>query len=477
MTGSEFICAGLPVLFNVLVAALPRCDIINGVNPKILIVDDEASVRESLQQALSRDFFVFTADSAKKAKEIWRKESLDIVLLDILLPDCSGISILEELRKDFPELPAIMITGTRHVKTAVQAMKLGAHDYITKPFSIKELNDAIHGALKSGMQKNNSIGLFKQAKENIFFENMVGRSRKMLEVYKRVAQVMHNSATVLIQGESGTGKELIAKAIHFHGIRRQKPFVPIHIASLSESLLESELFGHEKGAFTGAIQTKKGTLEEANGGTLFLDEVGEIPLPIQVKLLRVIQEREFRRVGGTKDIKIDVRLITATNKNLLQLVEKGVFREDLYYRISVVPINVPSLRERVEDIPVLAYHFLDKLRKKLNSKVQGFEKDTLELLKKYGWPGNIRELENFIEHLLHTVDQQWILPADVSAYISKEIEVKDTLEGTLSIYERKIIGDALTKSKGIVSKAADILGTTRRVLKYKIDKLKINSDD
>lgn len=466
-----------PILFDVLVAALPRCDIINSVNPKILIVDDEESVRESLQQMLSRDFFVFTADSAKKAKEVWQKESLDIVLLDILLPDCSGISILEELRKDFSELPVIMITGTRHVKTAVCAMKLGAYDYITKPFSVKELNDAISGALKSKTEKDNTVELCKRAREEVFFENIIGRSQKMLEVYKRVAQVMHNSATVLIQGESGTGKELIARAIHFHGTRRQKPFVPIHIASLSESLLESELFGHEKGAFTGAIQAKKGMLEEANGGTLFLDEVGEIPLSIQVKLLRVIQEREFRRVGGTKDVKIDVRLVTATNKNLLQLVEKGAFREDLYYRISVVPINVPSLRERVEDIPILAYHFLDKLRKKSDTKVQGFEKDTLELLKKCGWPGNIRELENLVEHLIHTIDHQWVLPADISAYINKEIEISETLEGTLSIYERKIIGDALTKSKGVVSKAADILGTTRRVLKYKIDKLKINSVD
>lgn len=446
------------------------------MKPKIFIVDDELAVRESLQQLLSRDFFITVADCAKKARSIWRKELFDIVLLDILLPDCSGISLLREFKQDHPDVPVIMITGTRQVKTAVSAMKLGAYDYLTKPFDINELNSAISGALKSREQEVDSVKLFNKAREEVFFGEMIGRSPRMLEAFKRIAQVMNTSTTVLIQGESGTGKELVARAIHFHGIRREKAFIPIHIASLSPNLLESELFGHEKGAFTGAIQTKKGTLEIADGGTVLLDEIGTIPLDVQVKLLRVLQEREFRRVGGTKNIKVNVRFIAATNKDLWELVEKGAFREDLYYRISVVPINVPSLMERADDIPVLAYHFLERFKKNINTPVKGFKKDTMELFKNYRWSGNVRELENLIELLLLTVDHQWISLEDIPIYVHKNelfISQKDTLGATVSIYERRIIEEALRKSKGVVAGAARFLGTTRRVLKYKMDKLNI----
>lgn len=438
------------------------------MNPRILIVDDDLGVRESLQQMLSRDFFIIDADCGQKAREIWQKELFDLALFDLLLPDCSGILLLKEFREKFPETPVIMITGTRQVKTAVEAMKLGAHDYITKPFTAADLISAVNTALKSGIQKTDSVKLCNDAKENIFFGNIIGRSQKMMEVYKRVAQVMHTKATVLIQGESGTGKELIAKAIHYHGIRREKPFIPLHIASLSESLLETELFGHEKGAFTGAIQMKKGMLEMAEGGTLFLDEIGDVPLSVQVKLLRVIQEREFRRVGGTKNIKIDVRFIAATNKNLLELIQNGAFREDLYYRISVVPIPVPSLRDRDEDILLLAHYFLDKLKKDINTPVIGFTKDAQGLFKRYNWPGNVRELENIMEKLLLIIDHPWILPEDVPAYI-REYD-NNNFEKDVFKYERRTIEEALQKSGGIISKAADILGTTRRILKYKIDK-------
>lgn len=445
------------------------------MKPKIFVVDDEAGVRESLQQMLSRDFFVISADCARKAKGIFKRESFDVVLLDILLPDSSGIALLKEFRKEHPDVPVIMITGMRQVKTAVEAMKLGAHDYLTKPFTMDELNTALTGAIHSKMRENEASRLFKQSQEEVFFGSILGRSPKMLEVFKRIAQVMHTSTTVLIQGESGTGKELIAKAIHYHGVRREKPFIPIHIASLSENLLESELFGHEKGAFTGALNTKKGTLEMADGGTVFLDEIGDISPGIQVKLLRFLQEREFRRVGGTKDIKIDVRIITATNKDLWHLVERGEFREDLYYRVSVVPIYVPGLRERLEDIPVLVYHLISKFKKDINTKVKGFTKDSMELLKKYNWPGNVRELENLIEQLLLTVNNQWILPEDIPIYIHRNNMAyqKYTLEGTISEHERRIIEETLEKTNGVIVKAAEMLGTTRRVLKYKIDKLGI----
>jgi two-component system response regulator PilR (NtrC family) len=443
------------------------------VKSKILIIDDEATVRESLQQMLNRDFFVFTADCAREAKLIWQKESFDLVLFDILLPDSSGIELLQEFRKSFSDTPVIMITGTREVRTAVSAMKLGAYDYLTKPFSFDELIAAINGAIKLKQEKENVADLCYVGQDNIFFGDMVGRCQKMLDVFKRIAQLMHTSTTVLIQGESGTGKELIARAIHFHGLRREKQFVPVHIASLSENLLESELFGHEKGSFTGAINAKKGTLEMADGGTLFLDEVGDIPLSIQVKLLRVIQEREFRRVGGTKDIKIDVRFIAATNKDLWSLVQNGKFREDLFYRISVVPLNAPSLRERVEDIPLLAYHFLEKLKRNINKNILGITNKAMEMMEKYKWPGNVREMENVIAQSLHIANNQWIDAEDLPASIQKSCFVSEnteTLEGTMSGYERKIIEDALVKSEGVVGKAADLLGTTRRVLKYKIDK-------
>jgi DNA-binding NtrC family response regulator len=448
------------------------------VKPRVFIVDDEVTVRESLQQMLNRDFLILTADSAKEARKFWQVEQFDLALFDVCLPDASGIDLLQEFRKISPTIPVIMITGTKEVKTAVEAMKLGAYDYLTKPFTFDELKNAIDDALKMKVEKESTTDMTRFLQDNIFFGNIVGRSTKMIDVFRLIAQLMNTQTTVLIQGESGTGKELIARAIHYHGLRRDKQFVPVHIASLSENLLESELFGHEKGAFTGALNSKKGTLEIADGGTLFLDEVGDIPLSVQVKLLRVIQEREFRRVGGTKDIKINVRFIAATNKDLWKLVQRGEFREDLYYRISVVPINVPSLREREEDIPLLVCHFLNKVKVNINSNVQGFTNEAMDLLKKYKWPGNIRELENFIEHILHITGNQWIAPNDIPLSIQRNLDIldcKDTLSGTISVYERRLIEDALTKSEGVVAKAADLLGTTRRILKYKIDKLGIST--
>lgn len=451
---------------------------------RILIVDDESCVRESLRQLLSRDFFVCTAVSGKEATTLCQKDDFDLIILDILLPDCNGVDLLGSLRAEFPEVPVVMITGTRQIKTAVCAMKLGAFDYITKPFVPSELIFIVKRALQIKDQQHETVKWFKRAQEEIFFGNIVGRSPKMIEVFKRIAQVMYTSTTVLIEGETGTGKELIAKAIHFQGTRRNELFVPVHIASLSELLLESELFGHEKGAFTDAVRTKKGTLELADKGTLFLDEVGDIPYSVQVKLLRILQEREFRRVGGTKDIKVDIRLIAATNKCLWDEVEKGAFREDLYYRVNVVSIKVPPLRERVSDIPVLAYHFLEKSRKKMSNKpahqniwsggkVRGFTKDSIELLKSYNWPGNIRELDNLIEQLVLMVDNNWITPKDLPVYIQKGTPPKDSLDKSVSSYEKKLIEDALIKTNGVISRTANLLGTTRRILKYRMDRLNI----
>jgi len=450
------------------------------VKPKLFIVDDEKSVRESLRQLLSRDFFIFTADCARQARRLWAKESFDIVLLDILLPDCSGITLLEEFRKTNSTVPVIMITGTRQVKTAVSAMKLGAYDYLTKPFNPKELFNAVGGALQTRQQEEKAMLLSRQVKEEVFFGEIIGRSPRMLNVYKRIAQVMNRGTTVLILGESGTGKELIARAIHYHGIRRQQPFVPVHIASLSQYLIESELFGHQRGAFTGAVGMRKGPFETASGGTVFLDEIGDIPLGIQAKLLRVLQEREIKRVGGTECIKVNVRFIGATNRDLTQLISKGKFREDLYYRISVVPVNVPPLRERKGDIQQLAHHFIEKISKAGNipCRIKGFTKESVDLLGNYYWPGNVRELENAVEQIMITADHQWILPEDLPLRIhrnERRLQGANKLEKIILSHERQMIEDALEKNGGVVTRAAATLGTSRRVLKYKIDKLKITS--
>ena len=449
------------------------------MKPKILILDDEASVRESLQQLLSRDFVVATADSADCASRLWLEEKFDLLLLDILLQENSGLSILKDAKKLYPDLPVIMITGTKEIKTAVEAMKAGAYDYLTKPFNVEELRSSINGALKPKIKYNGDKSANTAPSEEVFFGTMVGRSPVIMDVFKRITQVMNTHATVLIQGESGTGKELVARAIHYNGMRKERPFIPVHIASLSGSLIESELFGHEKGAFTGAIQAKKGTIEIADGGTLFLDEIGDIPIPIQVKLLRVLQEREVRRVGSIKDKKVDVRFIAATNKDIGKMVENGVFREDLYYRISVVPIKIPSLRERIEDIPALVNHFVEKFRKnKGPSAVKGFDRETIEVLKNYYWPGNVRELENLVERLIFTCDVPYILPDNLPRYIlTNEMICRepDSLEETISAHERKIIEEALLRNDWVVAKAANSLGTTRRILRYKMDKLGISN--
>jgi len=441
--------------------------------PKILIVDDEFSVRKSLQESLSKDFFVTVSSCGKDAEALWQKDVFDIILLDIILPDSNGINLLKKIKRDFPETNVIMITAARQIKTAVNAMKLGAFDYISKPFDQQELRAVIDKSLQIQNRQYEAVKLLKRAQDEMLFGAIVGRSRKMIDVFKKIAQVMYTGSTVLIQGETGTGKELVARAIHFQGIRREHPFIPVHIGSLSSTLLESELFGYEKGAFTGAVSKKQGQIEIADKGTLFLDEIADIPLSAQVKLLRVLQEREFMRIGGTRDIKVDVRFIAATNEDLYGLVKKGKFREDLYYRINVVPIILPPLRERSEDIPLLLYHFIDKVKKKISVKVKGFKSEVVELLKRYNWPGNVREMENLIEHLALTTDGLWIGLEDLPAYIQKP--EGSLLENNISSYERKIIEDALTKTNWVISDAAMLLGITRRVLRYRMDKLGINA--
>src|SRR5512136_852183 len=355
----------------------------------VLIVDDEVGARESLKMILKRDYEVFLARDAEEGLLQVKVHSPDVILLDIILPDLDGLKVLEKIKQKEPDVIVIMITATRTVKTAVEAMKLGAYDYVTKPFDTEELSLIIRRALSTQALEKEVRYLREEIDKSCGFGNIVGKSKVMEDVFKIVRQIADSKSTVLIMGESGTGKELISRAIHYNSNRRNFPFVTINCAAIPETLIESELFGHEKGAFTNAIEKKLGRFEIAHRGTLFLDEIGELSLATQAKILRFLEEREFNRVGGSKTIKVDVRLITATNKDLNQMIKKGGFREDLYYRINVVPILIPPLRERKEDIPLLIDHFVGKFGAENNKNIKGVSKEALEVMIEYEWPGNI----------------------------------------------------------------------------------------
>jgi DNA-binding NtrC family response regulator len=380
-----------------------------------------------------------------------------------------------------------MITATRTVKTAVEAMKLGAYDYITKPFDADELSLIISRALSNQALAKEVKYLREEIDKNFNFEHIIGQSKAMEDIFSVVRQIADSKSTILIMGESGTGKELISRAIHYNSNRRDFPFVTINCAAIPETLIESELFGHEKGAFTNAIERKLGRFEIAHQGTLFLDEIGELSLATQAKILRFLEEKEFTRVGGAKTIKVDVRLITATNKDLPQLLRKGNFREDLYYRINVVPIIIPPLRERKEDIPMLLDHFIRKFNKENTKNVKGVAKGALELMMSYEWPGNVRELENLIERLIALTSNEYIQAEELPfslVNVSKINGLREyILDGKVSFvkaeeeFERGIILDALRRTNYVQSHAAEMLGISRRILKYKMDKLGISRDD
>jgi len=452
----------------------------------VLIVDDEVGTRESLRMILKNDYQVFLAKNAEEALLQFKEHSPDVILLDIILPDLDGLKVLEKIKQKEPEAIVIMITATRTVKTAVEAMKLGAYDYITKPFDTDELCLVINRALATQALEKEVKYLREEIDKSFGFENIIGNSRGMEDIFKIVRQIADSKSTVLIMGESGTGKELISRAIHYHSNRRNFPFVTINCAAIPETLIESELFGYEKGAFTNAIERKLGRFEIAQQGTLFLDEIGELSLATQAKILRFLEEKEFTRVGGSKTIKVDVRLITATNKDLTQLLKKGIFREDLYYRINVVPILIPPLRERKEDIPLLLDYFVKKFNQENNKSVKGVSKEASELIMNYEWPGNVRELENLIERVIALTSNEYIqaneLPFSL-INISKINGLKEyILNGKVSFlkaeeeFERGIILDALKRTNYVQSHAAEILGISRRILKYKMDKLGINKE-
>ncbi|MGE0645711.1 MAG: sigma-54-dependent transcriptional regulator [Nitrospira sp.] len=455
---------------------------------RVLLIDDEPRVRTSLKMVLEPLYDILQAGDGHEGLDIFRKHEPDLVLLDVILPGTDGLAVLQTLRMERNVTPVIMLTGTKSVKTAVDAMKLGAADYLSKPFDVDELRIVIDRTLNSSELEQEVKSLRAQVVRRYAFHNLIGKSEGMQDIYSKIEQVADSRTTVLITGESGTGKELVAKALHYNSSRRDRPFVALNCAALPETLIESELFGHEKGSFTDATARRTGQFELAHTGTLFLDEIGDLSAVTQAKLLRVIQEREFTRIGGVQPIKVDVRIVAATNKNLDDLVRKGQFREDLYYRINVIALYLPPLRERSEDIPLLAKHFLEKRLEEEKRPQIEFNKDALELLTRYSWPGNVRELENFVEQaFIWSQQAAEITPEHLPASIksdSRSTSLRDdTLAGRMSLekavmeFEREIILDALKRTNYVQTHAANLLGISRRMLKYRMDTLGIGRPD
>ena len=453
----------------------------------VLLVDDHKPFRDSLAKILEgKGLRVFSANDGEEALDTLRKEEIHLVLTDLKMPRMDGVELLKVAKTIRPEVEVILITGYGTVDTAVTAMKDGAYDYIQKPFKPQEILKLVRKAIeKQSLVLENRI-LQERIKDFQKVEKIVGRSPAMRRVLEIVAQVAPSLATILIQGESGTGKEVIAQAIHDLSPRVNKPFIKVSCAALPETLLEAELFGYERGAFTGAIARKEGRFELADGGTLFLDEIGEVSPTVQVKLLRVLQVGEFERLGGTKTIRAEVRLVTATNMNLLEAVERKAFREDLFSRLNVITLTLPPLREREGDIPLLAHHFLEIFKKKNNKEVKGFTQEALEVMLRYSWPRNVRQLENAIERAVVLTRGEMIAPEDLPPEILKALEMPTAQEAalmdekTISIslgtpleaIERRVIEETLRHSRGDKNVASKILGISARTIYRKIEEEK-----
>ena len=452
---------------------------------KILVLDDERSLCELLKVVFQKEGYeVLTTPSAKKAIEIAQGDDIDVVVSDIKLPEMNGLEVLKRLRKIKPELPVLMITAYGTIKEAVEALKMGAYDYIIKPFDVEELKVIVAKALETKRLQDENVRLRKELKDKYSLESMIGKSKKMQEIYSLIEKTAPTETTVLIQGESGTGKEMAARAIHYLSLRREKPFVTINCGALPESLLESELFGHVKGAFTDAVTDKKGMFEVADKGTLFLDEVGEMSPITQVKLLRALQERKIRRVGGTEEIPIDVRIISATNQDLKKKIKEGSFREDLYYRLNVLSLEMPPLRERKEDIPLLVNHFLQKYCQKLGRGMKRVAPEVYNIFESYPWPGNIRELENVIERVVAIEERETIttscLPKELLQPEKREIDLEIKpgfkLNETIEAITRDYVQKALEMSRGKLKEAAELLGVNYRSIRYLVDKFDLKAE-
>src|SRR5580692_4545101 len=455
---------------------------------QVLIVDDEPNLRKILSAQLTRDGYdALTAEDGEQALHLLREHHIDLIITDLKMPKVDGMTLLRRALEIEPELPVVLITAHGTIDTAVEALKRGAFDFVTKPFDKDEVRQIVAKAMKTRELRGADA---TPAPTGARF-GIIGSSQGIAELYAILERVADTPTTVLITGESGTGKELVARALHEHSSRKDKPFIKVNCAAIPKELIESELFGYERGAFTGAVTSKPGRFELANGGTLFLDEIGEIPVEMQVKLLRALQESEFERVGGIKTIRVDVRLVAATNRDLKRLIASGNFREDLFYRLNVVPIRLPALRERTSDIPLLVEHFLVKFNERLRKKVEGVDREAMDLLVAYPWPGNIRELENVVERAVLFCDTQKLRAADLppetrgalttpqvpvtdaelQAALASEGGLKEHVKVAMNRLERELVGRALTQTNGNVTHAARLLKISRKGLQLKMKEL------
>ncbi|PWU20790.1 MAG: Fis family transcriptional regulator [Bdellovibrio sp.] len=458
---------------------------------RVLVVDDEESIREFLEIMLKKEGYeVANAEDGLKAKELLAKRAFDMIISDLQMPNMNGLELLKHVKENYPDLVFMMITAFGTTETAVEAMKIGAYDYLTKPFKIDEVRINVANALRSRNLEVENRTLKKELTKEYSFQNIVGNSEAMHRIFDLIKRVSMAPSNILITGESGTGKEVVAKAIHYNGPLKEKPFVTINCGAIPEQLMESEMFGHKKGSFTSAIADKPGLFEVADGGTLFLDEVGELPLNIQVKLLRALQERVIRRVGANEDIKVDVRIIAATNRDLEDMVKAGTFRQDLYYRLNVINIRTPALRERKDDIPLLANYFLKKYNERLGKTVQGISVEAMEILKKYDYPGNVRELENVIERTVALEGGATILPESLPPIVntptgrkmasSHEIEIGPDgidLDKVLGQIEKELLIKAIHSAGGIKKRGAKLLHITFRSMRYRVEKYNLGTMD
>ena len=478
----------------------------------ILVVDDELGARESLKAIFTGPFRVTAVPSAREARKVLADKAVDLMLLDVVMPQENGLEFLKDTQTAHPNLPVIMVSASTAVRPVVEAIQAGALDFVAKPYDVREIRLVVERTLERSTMRRQVAVLQSEVSREFPVHEIIGCSPLFQSVLEAVRKAADTDATVLVHGESGTGKELIARLLHSASPRRDEPFVAVHCGALPESLMESELFGHEKGAFTNADRRKPGRFELAGNGTLFFDEVSEMSMTTQTKLLRVLQEREYMRVGGTQVVRTNARIVTASNRDLRAEVEAKRFREDLYYRINVVPVRVPPLRERTSDVPLLARHFLQFFRQTMNVATASFDEATLDLMSRYAWPGNVRELRNIVERLLvlngtrasltpdclpeefHALRAAMPAPTQTPAPVppppaavaaapaaamppapARTLEGR-TLEDAVNAYERELVLNALRTANGVQTRAAELLGTTRRILKYRMDKLNITEE-
>jgi DNA-binding NtrC family response regulator len=444
---------------------------------KVLVVDDDVEMCGLLSEVLKGEAFsVITTHDSLEASKILKREEFDIVITDLKMKGLKGLDLLEETNKVAPPTPVIIITAFGTIESAIKAMKMGAYDYITKPFQMDELVITVRKALENRLLKKEVVRLKKEVESRYHFHNLIGKSPPMQKIYDLIERISDTSSNVLITGESGTGKELVAKAIHYNGIRKEGPCIAVNCAAIPETLLESELFGYKKGAFTDAKSDKKGLIFEANEGTLFLDEITEMSFTLQAKLLRVIEEREVRPLGDTNSYPIDVRIISTSNRDIVSSIQQGRFREDLYYRLKVIDIEMPPLRERKEDISLLIQHFITKFSNEFKKNISGVSEDALKLLLNYSWPGNVRELENVIQRAITLSQHEIILVEDLPTQMVQEKD-EDLIEKgvrekyTVDQLEKEYIKKVLIEVGGNKSKAAELLGLDRKTLYRKLQEL------